>query len=133
MRVGAPASIFKFVCGPCTPTGTVGPAEKLAPAVPTFDYNPETRHLRLVTAALTARTPRHYTRHPARLITEEKWQQILTTLNLAGLNWTARHSPRTATGKADHHPRVGTRLPYVSAVRNDPMFITNMMAWDEGP
>ena len=56
---------------------------------------------------------------------EEKWQQILTT-EPGGLNWTAAFS--RATGKPIIIPEWGLDF-HTFGGQDDPMFITNMMAW----
>jgi Glycosyl hydrolase family 26 len=56
---------------------------------------------------------------------EEKWQQILTT-EPGGLNWTAAFSH--ATGKPIIIPEWGLDF-HTFGGQDDPMFITNMMAW----
>jgi Glycosyl hydrolase family 26 len=56
---------------------------------------------------------------------EEKWQQILTT-EPGGLNWTAAFS--RATGKPIIIPEWGLDF-HTFGGQDDPLFITNMMAW----
>ena len=56
---------------------------------------------------------------------EEKWQQILTT-EPGGLNWTAAFS--RATGKPIIIPEWGLDF-HTFGGQDNPMFITNMMAW----
>src|ERR1700760_4357490 len=56
---------------------------------------------------------------------EEKWQQILTT-EPGGLNWTAAFSH--ATGKPIIIPEWGLDF-HTFGGQDDPMFITNMLAW----
>jgi hypothetical protein len=56
---------------------------------------------------------------------EEKWQQILTT-EPGGLNWMAAFSH--ATGKPIIIPEWGLDF-HTFGGKDDPMFITNMMAW----
>ena len=56
---------------------------------------------------------------------EEKWQQILTAAP-GGLNWTAAFSH--ATGKPIIIPEWGLDF-HTFGGQDDPMFITNMMAW----
>ena len=56
---------------------------------------------------------------------EEKWQQILTA-EPGGLNWTAAFSH--ATGKPIIIPEWGLDF-HTFGGQDDPMFITNMMAW----
>ena len=56
---------------------------------------------------------------------EAKWQQILTT-EPGGLNWTAAFS--RATGKPIIIPEWGLDF-HTFGGQDDPMFITNMMAW----
>jgi Glycosyl hydrolase family 26 len=56
---------------------------------------------------------------------EEKWQQILTT-EPGGLNWMAAFSQ--ATGKPIIIPEWGLDF-HTFGGKDDPLFITNMMAW----
>jgi hypothetical protein len=56
---------------------------------------------------------------------EEKWQQILT-IKPGGLNWTAAFS--RATGKPIIIPEWGLDF-HTFGGQDDPLFITNMMAW----
>jgi hypothetical protein len=56
---------------------------------------------------------------------EEKWQQILTT-EPGGLNWTAAFS--RATGKPIIIPEWGLDF-HTFGGQDDPLFITNIMAW----
>ena len=56
---------------------------------------------------------------------EEKWQQILTA-EPGGLNWTAEFSQ--ATGKPIIIPEWGLDFHSFGG-KDDPLFITNMMAW----
>jgi hypothetical protein len=56
---------------------------------------------------------------------EEKWQQILTT-QPGGLNWMAAFSQ--ATGKPIIIPEWGLDF-HTFGGKDDPLFITNMMAW----
>jgi hypothetical protein len=71
--------------------------------------------------------PKHTYPHTASgaLDHEEKWQQILTA-EPGGLNWTAAFSH--ATGKPIIIPEWGLDF-HTFGGQDDPMFITNMMAW----